>query len=182
MNLILDKTIVVITLGSVAIFGAACGGSDSAEETVGHQEAVPAATTESSGSGVVDSGGSSSTLVNSTSAADAFKAMAASEGVFIGEVPEGFPLTIVPLHPDGEIDKSSIDEEGFTLLQMVSNDPDSVHAFYREHFDGIGWSAGDPFSMGDRTMVSFGGPDARVDMTLIGQGDGKTFVALALSQ
>lgn len=63
-----------------------------------------------------------------------------------------------------------------------NQDVDSVFEYYRDHFDEIGWSAGDPFTMGNRTMVGFGGPDGGVDMTLIDQGDGKTFVALALSQ
>lgn len=182
MNAILRGFVGVVALGSLVILGAACGGSDPAEETVGNGNTESAAAPDSSVSDGGGSGGTSSTETGAASASEAFKAMAASEGIYFGEVPEGFPLAIIPVHPDGEIDKSSIDEDGFTLLQMVNNDPDSVFAYYRDHFDGIGWSAGDPFSMGDRTMVGFGGPDAGVDMTLIDQGDGKTFVALALSQ
>lgn len=83
--------------------------------------------------------------------ANAFKAMAASEGIFFVEVPEGLPLAVISVHPNGEIDKSSIDEDDFTLLQIVTKDPDSVLAYYRDHFEGIGWSAGDPFTIGNRT-------------------------------
>jgi hypothetical protein len=110
-----------------------------------------------------------------------FKEMAASKGIYFGEVPEGFPLDIIPLHPDGEIDKSAVNEEDFTLLQRVSSDKDAIFAWYKEHFEGLGWSAGDPFAFGGRTMVGFGGSDGKVDMTMSDQEDGRVFVSLVLS-
>jgi len=173
---------VVVTVGLVVIFGTACGGPESSDESAGNEAADVAAAAVSSVSEGGESNEAAAPESEAVSVADAFKAMAASEGIFFGEVPEGFPLNIIPLHPDGEIDKSSIDEDGFTLLQNVNKDVDSVLAHYKDHFDGLGWSAGSPFTMGERTMLSFEGPDGGVDMTLINQGNGKTFVALALSQ
>lgn len=182
MNSILRNFGFAAALGCLTIFGAACGGSDPVEDGVVSGVSNEAEAPDPSIPRDGDSGGVSTSKTEAVSVAEAFKAMAAGEGIFIGEVPEGFPLEVVPVHPDGEIDKSSIDEDGFTLLQNVNKDADSVFQYYEDHFDGIGWSVGDPFTMGNRTMVSFGGPDGGVDMTLIDQGDGKTFVALALSQ
>lgn len=173
---------VVVAIGLVVILGTACGGSDSSDEGVGGGASDAAAAPVSQVSENSESNEASAPKAEGASVADAFKAMAASEGIYFGEVLEGFPLDIIPLHPDGEIDKSSIDEDGFTLLQNVDQNNDSVLAHYQKHFDGLGWSAGAPFTMGERTMLSFEGPDGGVDMTLINQGNGKTFVALALSQ
>lgn len=182
MIAVLRSFFVIITIGSVVILGTACGGSDSVDEGAGGGAADVAAGPASSAPGSEETGETSAPKSEAVSVSDAFKAMAASEGIFFGEVPEGFPLNIIPVHPEGEIDKSSIDEDGFTLLQNVNKDTDSVLGYFVNHFDGLGWSAGAPFSMGDRTMVSFEGPDGGVDMTMIDQGNGRTFVALALSQ
>lgn len=182
MIAVLRSFFVIITIGSVVILGSACGGSDTVGEGAGGGAADVAAAPASSEPGSGESSEASAPNSEAVSVSDAFKAMAATEGVFFGEVPEGFPLNIIPVHPEGEIDRSSIDEDGFTLLQNVSKDTESVLEYFVDHFDGLGWSAGAPFTMGERTMVGFDGPDGDVGMTMIDQGNGTTFVALALSQ
>ncbi len=84
--------------------------------------------------------------------------------------------------PVAQIDKSSVNEEDFTLLQVIAGDQDGIFGWYKDHFKGLGWSAGDPFTFGERTMVGFGGSDGEVSMTLTEREDGKIFVSLVLSQ
>ena len=111
---------------------------------------------------------------------EALNEASASQGIFFGEVPEGFPLAFLPLYPGGTIDKSSIRGREATLLQVVPAPKDKAIAYYRNYYRSLGWTADDPIPLADRTMVFFSGNDARVDMTLIDREEGKTFVALAL--
>jgi len=182
MIAILRSFFVIISIGFVVVFGTACGGSGSVDESADGQAAEVAEAPVTSSPESEEAAAAPVSESEAVSVSDAFKAMAASEGIFMGEVPEGFPLTIIPVHPQGEIDKSSIDEDGVTLLQNIKNETGPVLEYYVDHFKGLGWSVGAPFSMGDRTMIGFDGPDGDVDMTMIDQGNGITFVALALSQ
>lgn len=182
MNTDLRSFLVCLALFSLVTLGAACGGSDTAETAAGGSEDVAA-----SGSSKVKAddgkGGTAAgpELPEAASVMESFRDMAASEGIYFGEVPEGFPLDFLPLYPDGEIEQSAVDEEDFTLLQVVPGDKDTVFAWYKKFYAGLGWSAGDPMTVLDRTMVGFVGSDGEVDMTMMDRDGGKTFVALLLS-
>lgn len=112
--------------------------------------------------------------------AAAWRTAAASQGIYTGEIPDGFPVDFVPPHPDGSIDRSALQEGEATLLQKVPGTVDEVYAHYKGFYQGLGWSAADPITVAGRTMAGFSGDGAQVDITLIDQEDGTTFVALAL--
>ena len=63
---------------------------------------------------------------------DAFKKMAAKEGIYIGEIPEGFPSGLLPLYPEAKIDKSFVKEGEATLLQVVPADKDTAFAWFKK--------------------------------------------------
>jgi len=177
MNTFTRNLLVCLAPLAIGLFCISCGGSDSAD---GAAEATGSSTASGeAATGEVESGSDAS--AESASVVEAFRKMAASEGIYIGEVPEGFPLDILPLYPDGEIDKSSVTEKDFSLLQVVPGDKDTVFAWYEKHFGKFGWSANDPITVIDRTMVGFQGKGGKVDMTLMDREEGKTFVALVLS-
>jgi hypothetical protein len=157
---------------------AACGGNDDPQPAEAGDVGV--ATGVSTGSAGEAERSTAAAADGANAVRDAIRAMAASEGMYFGEVPENFPLELLPLHPDGTIDKSAIGDGEATLLQQVAGDKNSVLSWYSEHYRRLGWSADDPVSAMGRTMVSFEGPDASVSMTLIEREDGTTFVALAL--
>ncbi len=175
--------LVCFALFSLVLLSVACGGSDTAATADGDDTDVAVAgdpATEEKAEA-----GKSPEPINvreSASVIDAFRDAAALQGIYFKEVPEGFPLNIIPLHPDGEIDKSSVNEEDFTLLQVIAGDKDGIFGWYKDHFEGLGFEAGNPFTMGTRTMVGFGGSDGEVSMTLSELEDGKIFVSLVLSQ
>jgi len=160
----------------------ACGGGDTAETTAdGLGDTAAAKTAVPGGADQAEPAGGSVASPEAESVAEFFKDMAATKGIYFGEVPEGFPLDIITLHPDGKIDNSAVNEEDFTLLQMVTGDKESIFGWFKDHFDDIGYRAGNPFTMGNRTMVGFTGSDGEVSMTLIDKEDGKVFVAQVLS-
>lgn len=157
---------------------ASCSNSGTDGEAADVSDPVSAAMHEDGGK--ADTGGTM-TSPQAASVMDAIKAMAASQGIHFGEVPEGFPLELLPLYPGGEIDKSNVSEDGFTLLQLVPADKDTAFSWYKKHYAKMGWSDNKLITVAGRTMTGFNGKDARVDMTLIDREEGKTFVALALS-
>lgn len=187
MSTVLRSFLVCIALGSLIVFSVACGGSGADETASGEDVAgksVENAAPDGPSVKPEQKGETTDISQDSPEAAimkGKFKEMAATEGIYFGEVPEGFPLEFIPVHPEGEIDKSSTGDGDFTLLQNVAGDKDSVFAWFKDHFEGLGWSVDAPFTMGDRTMIGVDGRDATVSMTLIEKDGGKTFVALVLS-
>lgn len=155
----------------------ACGSSGNGDSPTG----VSAADTAAMPADTNKAPGSSAALPEAVSIADAIKDMAASSGIYIGEIPEGFPVDFMPLYPGGEIDKSSVKEDAVTLLQLAPADKETVFAWYKDFYRGIGWSDSKPVTVAGRTLTGFKGKNGRVDMTLIDREEGKTFVALALS-
>jgi len=110
----------------------------------------------------------------------ALKAMAASEGIYFDEIPEDFPVSIVPPFPGGEIEQAAIDDNGdATLLQLLPVGKDEALKHYSKIYDDLGWKSDDPITIMGRTMVGFTKKGSNVDMTLIDREGGKTFVALA---
>jgi len=110
----------------------------------------------------------------------ALKAMAASEGIYWDEIPEDFPVSIVPPFPGGEIQQASMDDNGeATLLQLLPVGKDEALEHYSKFYDDLGWKSDDPMTIMGRTLLSFTRKGSNVDMTLIDRDGGKTFVALA---
>ncbi len=182
MITVLRTLLVCLILVSLPVLGIACGGSDSAETAAG--ETADVATPGSPDATEEKKAESSDDSLSSPEAAmmvAKYKEMAASEGIYFGEVPEGFPLDFIPLHPDGKIDKSSTGGGDFTLLQNVPAEKDTVFAWFKDFYSDMGWTVGDPFTMGNRTMTGIDGNSGEVSMTMITQDDGSTFVALVLS-
>ena len=183
--------LVCLTLISLVMLGTGCGGSEPSETgSGGVAEAAAPSTQEKTGEvaeqpagggGRDGAGAEQMNVRDAESVIEAFKEAAALEGIYFGEVPEGFPLDIIPVHPDGEIDKSSVDPDSFTLLQVIEGSKDSVFDWYKDHFEGLGFAAGDPFEFGGRTMVSFAGSDGEVSMTMSEQEPGRIFTSMALS-
>ena len=180
MITVLRSLLVCLALVSLAIPGIACGGSDTAEETVGGA-ADGAASEAPAGKEEEEATDNSLKSPEAAEMMAKYREMAASEGIYFGEVPEGFPLDFIPLHPDGEIDKSSTGDGDFTLLQNVPVDKDTAFAWFKDFYGDLGWTVGDPFTMGNRTMTGIDGNGGEVSMTMISQDDGSTFVALVLS-
>jgi hypothetical protein len=183
MHTVVRHFLICLALFSLVVIGGACGGSDTAEKAGGDAE-PSAANTPAPKAGGDKRAETADGSLNTPEAAlmkARFKEMAAAEGIYFGEVPEGFPLDFLPLYPDGEIDKSSIGDGDFTLLQNVPGDKDTVFAWYKKFYTGLGWASGNPFTTMGRTMVGFEGSDAEVDMTMIEKDGGNTFVALVLS-
>jgi hypothetical protein len=184
MNRILQNFFVFLAILSFITLGTSCGSKET-DETAKPQAADesaggPAGLARQAAEPAEGTSGTSEQTSKAASFKEAFKAAAATEGIFFGEVPEGFPLDFLPLYPGGEIDKSSLKDGEATLLQVVSDPKDKVFAHYRDFYTKLGWTAGDPMTVMDRTMVGFSGNGGQVDMTMINREGGKLFVALAL--
>jgi len=184
MNAVLRSTFTVFALFALVLFGAACGGSDTAEEASGDDAGGAVSSTPAPAAGGEKKAASSDNSMQTPEAAmmqSKFKEMAAQEGIYFGEVPEGFPTDIIPVHPDGAIDKSSTGNGDFTLLQVVAGDKDSTISWFRDHYKGLGFNVNDPVTVMGRTMVTGGGPAGELSLTFIDREEGKTFVAQVLS-
>ena len=119
-------------------------------------------------------------VTNTLSVKDALKAMAASKGIYFGEVPERFPLDLLPLYPGGTIEQSAIDDDGATLLQVVPASKETVLNHYRDYYKKLGMSVDtEPMTVMGRTMVGFSGSAVKISMTMSDREEGKTFVSLA---
>ncbi len=111
---------------------------------------------------------------------EALKAMAASEGIYFGEIPEDFPVSVVPPFPGGEVEQASLEDNGeATLLQVVPVGKDEALEHYQKFYGRLGWNSDEPITIMGRTVVGFTKKDSQVDMTLMDRDGGKTFVALA---
>lgn len=183
MNTMILNSLAMLALCSLIFLGTACDGTDPAEEAGGAAAEVATKSSPETPKGQSgEAAGGTLSLPEAASAKEAFKEMAARQGIHLGEVPEGFPLDFLPLYPGGEIDKSGVKEGDFTLLQVLPADKDTVLAWYKKFYAGLGWSSGKPITVMGRTMTGFEGKDAEVDMTLMDREGGKTFVALVLSR
>lgn len=174
MNAFLRNTPALFTMITLLVFGIACGVPDT--EVAQEEAAAPiAAAASSSPPATVPTEDSGSVAVS-----DAWKAAANSQGIYVGEVPDGFPLQFIPLFPGGEIERAALQDGEATLLQVVPATKEEVLAHYRDFYDGLNWQLAEPVTVAGRTMTGFSGGGAQVDMTLIDREEGKTFVALAL--
>jgi hypothetical protein len=182
MNRSLPNIFVCLAVFTLIISVTACG-SDKTDNS--QPEPPPSNTVENSVEGNALQPGESHTesparTTQPSSVPEALKAMAASEGIYFGEIPEDFPVSFIPPFPGGEIQQASFEDDGeATLLQVVPVGRDEAFEHYRKHFKKLGWKSGDPMTIAGRTMVGFTGKDAQVDMTMMDRDGGKTFVALA---
>jgi hypothetical protein len=178
----LQHLFVCLAIVTIVSLGAACG-SDEVEDSSKKDDiskSVEKLSEEKVPRTDEDVRVSTQNISRTDSVHEALNEASESQGIFFGEVPEGFPIAFLPLYPGGTIDKSSIRGREATLLQVVPVPKDKAIAYYRNYYRELGWTANDPIALADRTMVFFSGNDARVDMTLIDREGGKTFVALAL--
>ncbi len=176
MNTFLRNNIALIAMLALITLGIACGAPDSevAQEVVADPISAGDSPSSDSPTTVTTEDG------DSASAVDALKAAANSQGIYVGEVPDGFPLQFIPLFPGGEIERSALQDGEATLLQVVPASKEDVLTHYRKFYDGLNWQRSEPITVAGRTMAGFSGGGAQVDMTMIDRGEGKTFVALAL--
>jgi len=178
----LQHLFICLAIFSLIALGTACGSNEA--DVGGNKDAVSKSgdksPEEKAQQAVEDVGVPKQSASNAVSAPEALKTAAASQGLFFGEVPEGFPVDFLPLYPGGTIDKSSIRGREVTLFQVVPASKDKAIAYYRNFYKELGWTANDPITVSGRTMVYFSGNGAQVDMTLIDREEGKTFLALAL--
>ena len=184
MNAVLRTSLVVITLFAMVVFSPGCGGSDSAEQASGDGAGGADSSTPAPAAGGSQKAEASDKSLQTPEAAmmkAKLKEMAAQEGIYFSEVPEGFPLEIIPVHPDGAIDKSSTGNGDFTLLQAVAQDKDSTMGWFREHYEDLDFNLGDAITVMGRTMITGSGPAGELSLTFIDQEEGKTFVAQVLS-
>ena len=173
---------VCMSICSLIVFCTACGETDvkdGDEETVA-TKAPDKAPGNKNHEVAEDTGAQQETIADTPSVKDALKAMAASEGIYFGEVPEGFPLDLLPPYPDGTIQQAASDDDGATLLQVVPDSKETVLNHYRDYYKKLGLSVDiEPVTVMGRTMVGFSGSAAEISMTLSDREDGKTFVSLA---
>lgn len=161
---------------------AACGSNETDDSKA---DSVPSKAVEKSDEENVRQPGGASTeeptqTTPEASVTEALKAMAASEGIYFGEIPEEFPVSFLPPFPGGEIQQASLEDGGeATLLQLVPVGKDEAFEHYRKFYDKLGWNSDDPITVAGRTMVGFSGKGSHVDMTLMDREGGKTFMALA---
>lgn len=184
MHTFLRSLFTVLTLFSLVLIGAACGGSDTSEPAAGDVAGAAASSTPAAKAGAGNAAEPTEGSMPSPEAAAMmakYREMAAQEGIYFGEVPEGFPTDIIPVHPDGAIDKSSTGNGDFTLLQVVDRDKDSTISWFRDHYKGLGFNVNDPVTVMGRTMVTGGGPAGELSLTFIDREEGKTFVAQVMS-
>ncbi len=179
----MEYLFVVLATCLMIIFCTACGETgdmDGGEETVATkaQEKAPGDKIHEAAEDEY-AGVQKQTIAGASSVKDALKAMAASEGIFFGEVPEGFPLDLLPLYPGGTIEQSAIDGKGATLLQVVPASKETVLNHYRDYYKKIGLSADEAMNIGGRIIVGFSGSDAEISMTISDREGGKSFVSLA---
>ena len=110
---------------------------------------------------------------------NALRTLAASEGIYFGEIPEDFPTNLLPPYPGGTITQAAIQDDGATLLQIVPATKEKVYDHYRAYYKKIKITAAEPVTIMGKTMVGFSGKNAEISMTLKDNEDGTTFVALA---
>ena len=174
--------LVCLAILLLVAMGAACGSNQTEDE--GNKTTASESAAESSGEkarqAVEDVRVPAQNTSKTTSVQEALNAAAASQGMFFGEVPKGFPVDFLPLYPGGTIDKASIRGREATLLQVIPVSKEKAITHYREFYKDLGWTSNDPITVADRIIVNFSGNGAQVDMTLIDREEGKTFVALAL--
>lgn len=178
----LRRLFICLTILSLIALGTACGSKPADDDG---KEAAASKTADEPSEERARPTGENTEIPphdNSTAASahDALQTAAVSQGLFVGEVPKGFPLDFLPLFPNGTIDRSSIRGREATLLQVVPASKDKVLAYYRNFYTDLGWTANDPITAADRALVYFSGNGAQVDMTLMDREDGKTLVALSL--
>lgn len=178
----LRRLFICLAILSLIACGNACGSKPADDD--GNEEAASKTADELSEERARPTGGDAEIPphdnLTAASAHDALKTAASSQGLFFGEVPEGFPVEFLPLFPNGTIDKSSIRGREATLLQVVPASKEKVLAYYLTFYTNLGWTANNPIIAADRTLVYFSGNNSQVDMTLIDREGGKTLVALSL--
>lgn len=178
----LQHVFVCLAIFSLIALGTACGSNktDDGRDKAAASKSADKPSGEKAQQAREDVGVPTQNTSKATSVHEALKTAAASQGIFFSELSEGFPVDFLPLYPGGTIDKSSMRGREATLLQVVPDSKDKAIAYYRNFYRDLGWTANDPITVADRTVVLFSGNGAQVDMTVIDREAGKTFVALAL--
>lgn len=99
-----------------------------------------------------------------------------------GQLPEGFPVDLLPPYPGGKIERSALKDGEATLLQSSSDPRDTVHEYYRDFYRNGGWEETTPREVMGRTFVSYRGTQGIIHMTLNARPDGATFFSLVHSR
>lgn len=173
MKLLAIRLTRLITIGVISLVAIGCGGEEPPETDRTNESVYTAATAP------IPSTAKPTKERNQL--IDAYKKMAATQGVYIGELPDNFPSDVLPLYPGSTIDKAAVQPDGITLLQTAPADKDTVLKWFSDFYEKKGWESADPITVMNRTLTGFNSNGASVDMTVIARDNNETFVALALS-
>ena len=182
MKTFLRGALAILSLFLLVIPGVACGGSDTAEKAeVAADGAATGGTSETVGKVSGEAADQTADSPGAAAVYEKIKAMAAADGLYFKEVPEGFPLEFIPLHPEGTILSSSVGKGDFGMSQSIPGTKDDIYAWFKTFYGELGWSPDDPRTVGSKTLAGFDGPDVMVSMALDTLPDGDILVDLLLS-
>ncbi|MFC1854023.1 hypothetical protein ACFL27_27880 [candidate division CSSED10-310 bacterium] len=96
-----------------------------------------------------------------------------------GALPPGFPTDILPLYPNGKVDRAAVSDGEGTLLQVTPDSQDEVLKYYKNLYGQKGYKTDTPMTLFGKMMLGFKKSDSVISMTLQKRDDGQTFFSLA---
>jgi hypothetical protein len=88
------------------------------------------------------------------------------------DLPDGFPVDVIPLYPGAKINEA-LAFEGNAILELRSSDADHLlHKFYDKHFRELGWKLVVSTTTDEGYVANWTKGDAGVAMNLAKDGSG----------